>query len=46
MGRMRTKRANAVRRPAGLLGREPKREVAGIVLDKEADETFVRAERG
>ncbi len=31
---------------ADLLGREPEREVAGVVLDEEADETLVRAERG
>ena len=30
---------------AHLLGREPEREVAGVMLDEEADETLVRAER-
>jgi hypothetical protein len=30
---------------AHLLGREPEREIAGVMLDQEFDETFVRAER-
>ena len=30
---------------AHLLGREPEREVAGVMFDEEADETLVRAER-
>ena len=35
----------ADREDADLFGREPEREVAGVMLDEEADETFVRAER-
>ena len=35
----------ADRQDAHLLGREPEREIAGVMLDQEADETFVRAER-
>ena len=35
----------ADREDADLLGREPEREVAGVMLDEEADETLVRAER-
>src|SRR6266404_48779 len=35
----------ADREDADLFGREPEREVAGVMLDQEADETFVRAER-
>ena len=35
----------ADRQNADLFGREPEREVAGVMLDQEADETFVRAER-
>ena len=31
---------------ADLLGREPEGEVAGVVLDEEADEALVRAQRG
>ena len=31
---------------ADLLGREPEGEVAGVVLDEEADESLVCAERG
>ena len=30
---------------AHLLGREPEREVAGVMLDEKADEPFVRAQR-
>ena len=30
---------------AHLIGREPEREVAGVMLDEEADEPLVRAER-
>ena len=33
------------RQHADLFGREPEREVAGVIFDQEADETFVRAER-
>ena len=36
----------ADREDADLLGREPEREVAGVMFDEEADETLVRAERG
>ena len=35
----------ADRQDADLFGREPEREIAGVMLDQEADETFVRAER-
>ncbi len=31
------------RQHADLFGREPEREVAGVILDEEADEPFVRA---
>ena len=30
---------------AHLFGRQPEREIAGVMLDQESDETFVRAER-
>ena len=33
----------ADREDADLLGREPEREVAGVMLDQETDETLVRA---
>src|SRR5215510_11270959 len=33
------------REDADLFGREPKREVAGVMFDQEPDEAFVRAER-
>ncbi len=33
----------ADRQDADLLGREPEREVAGVMLDQETDETLVRA---
>ena len=35
----------ADRQDADLFRREPEREVAGVMLDEEADETLVRAER-
>ena len=35
----------ADREDAHLFRREPEREIAGVMLDQEADETLVRAER-
>ena len=34
------------RQHAHLFGREPEREVAGVMLDEEADEAILRAEQG